>query len=752
MRKRKILALLGLCIAGLILVGAGWENLPVKEIKIEGNRKIEKQAIFYKIRTKVGKPFQSKIIEEDIKAIYNIGYFENIEIDVQKIDDGLSVTYLLTERPLIKKITFLGNKKIRLETLQEKIDINTGNILNLFLIKKNIQNLTQYYKDEGYYQVHITSKTEKISEEWSGLIFNIEEGKKIKIRKVIIEGNNSYSTKKIKKLIKTKKYGFFSFLSSSGYLKKDVLSQDAQQIENFYLDNGYIHADIQEPKIFFDSEKKGLIITFSMQEGDQFWTRNISIEGNKILSTAEIQKKLEIKSKNIFNQSLMRQDISKVQDLYSEHGYVFSRVVPITHEIPEDKKIDVTLNIEEGGLTHVNLIKILGNIKTRDKVIRREVKLLEGDIFNSRKIRQSYYNINNLGFFEEVNLDVQPKPQKNMVDLAIRVKERMTGQMSIGGGYSSEDQFVGTAEIKLGNLQGLGQKLSISAELSSKRSTYDIGFTEPWLFDIPLSAGFDIYYVDKEYDTFTKTAKGGDIRLGYPVADYTRLFGTYMYERINKKEDVSSLDDIIIEEKSTTSSIRLTLVRDSRDNRFKPSKGSLNRLSFQLAGGALGGTNYFTKRIFDSGWHFPVWKQLVLSLHGKIGYASGYKGRELPDFERFYVGGLSTVRGYEERSIGPKDPPNTGDPIGGNKLVVTNVEFNFPIYDIMRGVLFWDAGNVFVEEEELFGYSLRMGVGVGLRFFTPIGPLRFDLGWPLDRDKKYNNEASIFHFAIGTYF
>ena len=208
MGKRRILALLGVCIAGLILVGAGWENLPVKEIKIEGNRKIEKQAIFYKIQTKVGKPFQSEQIEKDIKAIYNIGYFENIEIDVQKIDDGLLVTYLLTERPLIKKITFLGNKKIRLETLQEKINISTGNILNPFLIKKNIQNLTQYYKDEGYYQVHITSKTEKISEEWSELIFNIEEGKKIKIRKVIIEGNKNYSYKKIKKL-KNKKTRLF---------------------------------------------------------------------------------------------------------------------------------------------------------------------------------------------------------------------------------------------------------------------------------------------------------------------------------------------------------------------------------------------------------------------------------------------------------------------------------------------------------------------------------------------------------------
>ena len=749
MQKQRILAFLGLCIAGLILVGAGWENLLVREIKIEGNRKIEKQAIFYKIQTTVGEPFKAKKIEEDIKAIYNIGYFEDIKIDVKKIDDGLSVTYLLTERPLIKKITFRGNKKIQTESLKEKIDINSGNIFNPFLVKKNIQSLIQFYKDEGYYLVHITSKVEKISQEWAELIFDIQEGQKIKIRRVIIEGNQNYSNKQIKKLIKTKKHGLFSFISSSGYLKKDVLSQDVQRIEDYYHKNGFIHTVVQEPVISFDSKKEGLIITIPILEGDQFGIRNIFFQGNKILSTQDIQKHLKTKSEDIFNQAQMRQDLSTIQDLYAERGYVFSRVVPITHEIPEEKKVDVTLNIEEGGLTYINLIKITGNKKTRDKVIRREVQLLEGDIFNSRKIRQSYYNINNLGFFEEVNLDIQPEPEKNEVDLIIKVKERMTGQMSIGGGYSSEDQFVGTAEIKLGNLRGLGQKLSISAELSSKRSTYDIGFTEPWLFDIPLSAGFDVYYVDKEYDTFTKTAKGGDIRLGYPVAEYTRLFGTYLYERIKKKED----DPNSPEEPSTTSSIRLSLVRDNRDNRFKPSKGSLNRLSFQIAGGLFGGTNYFTKTIIDSGWHFPIWKKLVLSLHGKIGYASGYKTsghktKELPEFERFYVGGLSTVRGYDERSIGPKD--NNDDPIGGNKLVVTNVEFNFPIYDIIRGVLFWDAGNVFVEKKEFFDQPLRMGVGMGIRFFTPIGPLRFDWGWPLNREKE--EDASVFHFAIGTYF
>ncbi|MCL6582296.1 MAG: outer membrane protein assembly factor BamA [bacterium] len=741
-----------LCVAAGLILGAGWEGLAVKEINIQGNRKIERQAILHKIQTKIGQPFSQGKIDQDIKAIYAIGYFENIKVDVKEVEGGLSVTYIVTERPLIKKITFSGNKKIKTETLQEKIDLTSGSILNPYLVKKNVQGLTQFYRDEGYYLVQISYRTEKISEDQIELIFDIQEGKKVKIRQVIIEGNRSYSEKELKKVLKTKKRGLFSFITSSGYLKKDVLSQDIDRLEDFYLNHGFIHVAIGEPKVSFDPQKQGLTITIPLSEGDQYRIGKIRIEGNKVISTSQIYLQLRIREGEIFNRAKLRQDVSAIQDLYANQGYLFTHILPMTNEIPEEKKVDLTLKIEEGGLTYVNRIKILGNVKTRDKVIRREMEVQEGDIFRSHKVRQSYNNINNLGFFEEVNLDIQPEPEKNKVDLLIKVKERMTGQMSIGGGYSSVDNFVGTAEIKQGNLFGLGEQLFLSAEISSRRSTYDLGFTEPWLFDIPLSAGFDIYYVDKEFDTFTKTSRGGDLRLGYPVAEYSRLSGTYLYEKVNiKVEDPNSASYDIreAEGKSSTSSLRLSLARDSRDNRIKPTSGSLNRISFQFAGGFLGGSNYFTKTILESGWHFPIWKQLVLSLHGKIGYAAGYESRPLPVFERFYVGGLDTVRGYRDRSIGPKD--ERGDPVGGNKLVVTNVEFNFPIYDIIRGVIFWDAGNVFVEGEEFFDQPLRMGAGLGVRFFTPIGPLRLDWGRVINYRPEDRSRSQI-HFAIGTYF
>jgi len=741
------------------ILGAGGttrENLPVKEIAIQGNRKIEKQAILHKIRTKIGEKFDPQNVDEDIKAIYDIGYFEDIKVDIKEIEGGLRVTYIVSERPLIKKITFRGNKKVKTETLQEKIDITTGSILNPYLLKKNIQSLTQFYKDEGYYLVEIDSRTKKISEDQGELIFDIKEGQKVKIRKVIIDGNRSFSDKEIEKVMKTKKHGLFSFITSSGYLKKETLSEDIQKVEDFYFDQGFIQAAIQEPKVSFNKQIKGLIITVPVSEGDQYRIGKIAIKGNSVISTDEIQKQIQMHEGDVFNRSKLRQDISDIQDLYANRGYLFAHISPLTNEIPEEKKMDITLEIEEGGLTYVDRIKISGNVKTRDKVIRREIEIQEGDIFRSHKVRQSYNNINNLGFFEEVNLDMQPKQEENKVDLSVKVKERMTGQMSIGGGYSSVDHVVGTAEIKQGNLFGLGEQLSLSAELSSVRSTYDLGFTEPWLFDIPLSAGSDIYYTDTQYDAFTQTARGADLRLGYPVAEYSRLYGTYLNETVNiKSNDPNEPLPTPYQEaagKSRTSSIQISLVRDSRDNRIKPTTGSLNKLSFQFAGSALGGTNYFTKTTVESGWHFPVWKQLILSLHAKVGYARGFEGRRLPIFEHFFMGGLDTVRGYRDRSIGPDETKDgNDDPLGGNKSVVTNVEFQFPIYDIIRGVLFWDAGNVYSQGKEYFDHPLRMGAGVGVRFFTPVGPLRLDWGHVL-KYRPEDKDHSQIHFAIGTYF
>ncbi|MEW5801865.1 MAG: outer membrane protein assembly factor BamA [bacterium] len=750
----------GLCILTILIsasfcLGNGWDNIPVKEIAVEGNRKIERQAIVHKIQTKIGETFDPRKIDEDIKAIYDIGYFENIKVDVKEIDGGVTVTYIVSERPLIKKISFRGNKKIKTETLKEKTDITPGSIYNPYLVKKNIQSLMQYYKDEGYYLVQISSAQEAVSEEQTELVFDIEEGKKVKIREVNIEGNDYFPDNQIKKLLKTREHGLFSFVTSSGYLKKETLTQDVQQIEDLYYNQGFIQASVQEPNIVFDPEKKGLIVNFPISEGDQYRIGKITVKGNSVIPASEIQEQVQIKEDEVFNRAQLRLDISAIQDLYANQGYLFAHISPLTHEIPEEKKIDVTLDIEENGLTYVDRIKISGNVKTRDKVIRREIKVQEGEIFRSQKVRQSYNNINNLGFFEEVNLDIQPKPEESKVDLSVKVKERMTGQVSVGGGYSSVDKLVATADIKFGNLFGLGQQLNLSAELAEKRSTYDLGFTEPWLFDIPLSAGFDLYYTDKQYDAFTKTARGGDLRLGYPVAEYSRLYGTYLYEAVNIKiDDPSTAPSIYMDANgpSTTSSLRLALVRDSRDNRIKPTTGSLNKISFQVAGGFLGGTNYFTKTLLDSGWHFPVFKQLVLSLHAKVGYARGFEGRSLPIFERFYMGGLDTVRGYRERTIGPDETKDeNGDPLGGNKSVVTNVEFHFPIYDIIRGVLFWDAGNIYAQGQEFFDEPLRMGAGVGVRFFTPVGPLRLDYGWVLNYRSEDRSRSQV-HFAIGTYF
>jgi outer membrane protein insertion porin family len=377
-------------------------------------------------------------------------------------------------------------------------------------------------------------------------------------------------------------------------------------------------------------------------------------------------------------------------------------------------------------------------------------------------MRESYRRIRNLGFFENLDIQTIPTSRENQFDLDFNVEERLTGQVSLGAGYSSEDHLVGTFEITQGNLFGRGQRLSASAELGGERQTYNISFTEPYIMDKPLMVGFSIYYDIKEYDQYTRSSRGGDIHMGFPLPKNFRFYADYNYEKV-KIYDIDvydpnhpnpfeeSLVEAEDESPTRTSSILIAFSRDTRDDRFRPTTGSMNRLSFKYAGGFLLGDNNFYTTNLDSGWYFPLpWWKFVLALHGNMAYASGHSGDPLPVFERLYCGGTNTVRGYKQRGIGPMDEAK--NPTGGNKRVVFNLETHFPIYEAMSGLIFFDAGNVYEENDDLFSHSLRMSVGIGMRIYTPIGPMRLDWGYKLLRREELDESPSDWHFAIGTYF
>ncbi|MDA8239881.1 MAG: outer membrane protein assembly factor BamA [Nitrospiraceae bacterium] len=725
------------------------QELPlVSKIEIQGLKRIEEGAIKAKISQKIGEPVSEDKINEDIKAIFKMGYFDDVKVEIEPFEGGVNLIYNVKEKPTIVKIDFQGNKEIEDSKLKEKITITPGSIADSVLIQDNALKLKNYYEEEGYWLANVVPVIKKYSANDVSLTYQIDEGPKIKIKKIIIEGNRRISSSKIKKVMETKEWWIFSFLSSSGYFKKAQMNTDVEKIKNLYFDNGYIKAAVAEPEISVDRAKKSMTITIRISEGDQYRVSSIDFTGNKTYDNATIQKLITIKPGSVFDKSKLEKDIQAISSLYSDNGYALVSVAPDLVPDEKNRTVRITLNISEGDKYRIGRIEVSGNTKTRDKVIRREIRFDEGDIFSSSKLKRTYERLNNLNYFETIDIIPKPKYEEKVVDLDVRVKERPTGFLSIGGGYSSVDKFIATVDLTQGNLFGKGQYLKLKGELGGTSSLYEVSFRDPWFLDKPIALSTGIYKTTREYIEYNKKAFGFFVGLGKDLSEYWRGDVSYNFERATISDIRVGASPIIFDQEGTksTSSITPTITRDTRDNYLDPSRGSRNSLSATFAG--LGGDNAFVKGSVDSGWYFPLGPTTFM-VRGRFGYAKGLFDKTLPLYERFYVGGIYTVRGLGFGDAGPKDPA-TGDPIGGTTQLIFNTEYIFPILTEMRlkGVVFFDAGNSY-EDFNNFGY-LRYTTGTGLRWISPIGPIRIEWGYNLA--KKPGESSSKFEFAFGSFF
>jgi len=724
------------------------QELPViNSIEIKGLKRIEESAVKSKITQRAGDPISQEKTNEDIKNIFKMGYFDDVRAEIEPFEGGVRLIYAVKEKPTIIKIEFQGNKEFDNSKLKEKLTITTGSIADAVLIQDNANKLRAFYEEEGYWLSSIIPVIKTITPDEVSLTYQIEEGTKVKIKKINIEGNKAISTSKIKKAIETKEWWFFSFITSSGYYKKERMESDIEKIRDLYFNNGFIKVAVGEPKIQLTDDKKRMIITIPVSEGDQFKISSIEFSGNKVFSDDEIKKRITMAPNKPFSKENLRRDIFSISELYSENGYAIITVTPdlIPDEI--NKLVKVFLKIDEGDRYKIGRIEVSGNTKTRDKVIRREVSFDEGDIFNSTKIKRSYERINNLNFFETVELIPKPRPEEKLVDVGIKVKERPTGFFSIGGGYSSIEKIIGMAEVTQGNLFGKGQLIKLRGELGSKTTYYDITFMDPWFMDKPISFTTNIYKTTtSQFIEYEKKATGLGISFGKRFSDY--WFGdiAYRFENANIFNVSENASAIIRDQEGTrvTSSITPSLIRDSRDNYLDPTRGSRNSLYVTYAG--LGGTNNFVKSEVDSAWYFPLGMTTVM-FRGRLGYATGVLGKELPLYERFYVGGIYTIRGLGFGEAGPRDE-NTGDAIGGREELIFNTEYIFPIISDVRlkGVVFVDAGNSY-ESFKKFG-SLRYTTGAGIRWISPMGPIRIEWGYNIA--KKPGEKPSRFEFGFGS--
>ena len=724
----------------------------IDRIAVTGNRRVDTEAIMKKTSSKAGEPFSVDNVRDDIRAVYSTGFFDDVSADLSDTASGKVLTFIVKEMPFIRKIEFKGNHELKDEKIKDALTIKENTVLDRMVMGENAEKIKNLYSGEGYYLASVSPVVESDGVE-AAVRFNIDEGPEVKVKRITFIGNRRFSGGKLKGLMNTDEKGVFSLISGSGKFNEFMFQNDLALIIGYYLDKGFINADITDHRVLLSEDKQWFYITIAINEGEQFRIGNIDVTGDLLVPKEELMEKFKLKAGDIFNRSKVARWLEETTDLYGDKGYAYADIRPRTQTNPGTKTVDITVNIKKNDLVYMERIDITGNVRTRDKVIRREVELGEGDLYSSSALKRSRNNLKRLGYFEDVKMSQNQGTSSEKIKLDVNVKERPTGSISIGFGYSSVDKLIGTASISQSNLMGTGLQLDISGTLSASSSRYIIGFTEPWLFDKPLSAGFDLYNTYKEYPDFKLYKKGFDIRFGFPVYDrYTRGYLTYKLEDVNITDVADTASSYIQDQagKSTESSIKAAIKRDTRDDAFFPTEGAVLTFSTEFAGGPLGGTSYFIKYEGDAVKFFSTPWDTTFSIRGTLGHIQGYDGHSAPIYEKYFLGGINSIRGFEARSVGPKDPA-TGDLIGGTTMMVVNTEFLFPLMPeqkSVRGVVFFDAGNAY--DGGIDPGDIRYGAGLGIRWFSPIGPLRLELGFNLNR--REGEKAQQWDFTIGSVF
>jgi outer membrane protein insertion porin family len=718
----------------------------IAKVLVAGNKRIEADAIKKHIKTKPGDVYIAKDLSQDLKAVYSMGYFEDIRIDAEESSQGKVITFRVKEKPNIRIIRFQGNKVYKDDEIKENLSIRTGSILNIAKVRSNVKRIEALYKEKNYHNVKVTYTIHPLENNQADLEFVIQEGENILIKHIIFIGNNAYTDKELKKMMQTSEKGFFSWMTSSGELNRENLEQDIAKLSAFYYNNGYIQARVGEPQI--DFRENWIDITIKIDEGPRFKVSKVGITGDLILSEEELKEKLKITKQTYYNREIVRNDVLALTDLYSDEGYAYAEITPKIDKNFDELTVDITYIVAKGNQVYFENIVIGGNKKTRDKVIRRELKVYEQELFNGKGLKRSVRNLYRLDYFEDIKVDTVKGSSDDKMILKIDVTEKPTGTFSFGAGYSTTENVFGMASISQNNLFGRGQILSLDAQLGGTTTLYRLTFTEPWLFDIPLSARFDLYDWETDYDTYDKKSKGGGVRFSYPVYDFVRVYIGYNFEAANIEDISEDASESIkeLEGTNTTSSITTSLVYDSRNRRFNPTEGSRHSISVEYAG--LGGDVAFTKYLGETGWYIPVFKDIVTYLHGEIGYVQGNSSGILPDYERFYLGGLNSLRGYDWRDIYVLD--ENGDEIGGDKFVQFNAELLFPLLKKqgLVGLLFFDTGNVYNDGEGIDLGDLRRTAGFGFRWYSPMGPIRLERGYVIDSE----GSGAQWEFGMGTSF
>ena len=722
----------------------------IRAIEIKGNQYISSSEIKEKIKLRKGDLLTEQALKEDIQNIFDLGSFLEVNAEIVEVEKGIKLIFMVKEKPQVKKIVYHGNKHFSDRKLKGEISLKEKEFFDQKKLQDDITKIVDLYKDKGYDDCQIEGiETLEVETNKVTVNFFITEGNQIIVQEIKLEGVKSFPEKKIFKLMKTRVRKVY---------KKEDFEKDLKEIEFFYKNRGYLKMKSSPPEINYNPERTEVRITLRINEGVRFKIQEIDFFGNKVYSKKDLKKVITLKKGKIFQQEKYNESLANLQNIYAEKGYLHALIESEMVEDEEHSNLKINFVIREGEVVKIERIYIEGNTYTKGYVLRRELLVKEGEPLYAGKVRRSLERLYNLGFLDDVKVDVQQARNPNLADLVFTVSEGKPGILNAGAGYSTTDLLVGTLQVQHLNLFGRAYRLNLLWEFGARKQNYEIGFTEPWFLHKPMSLGVDVFNTDRlqQYggvsDAYWEKREGGGLRLGPRLSEYLSLNFAYTYESI-KIHDVKEGVVGIGAGTNRTSSLTGSIIQDSRDNIFDPGRGSRNSFSVQLAGSFLGGDINFYKPALTSSWFFPTFWRFVLALNTRIGWVEKISPSvEVPAYERFFVGGADTVRGYGyQGEIGPRE--------GGNYMAIFNLEYRFPIAlergrTTVQGAIFYDVGGAWRDSREI---TLQIGtpetwmksaIGFGVRLISPVLPLRFDWGYPLDKERK----EWQFYFSMGSLF
>jgi outer membrane protein insertion porin family len=723
----------------------------IYQIVITGNRRIEDEAIKLVIKSKSGDLYEPARLREDLTGIYRMGYFTDVRVEGEETPQGEVVTFVVTEKPTVERVDIGGADVVSDKDIRTALGTKPYSILQESTLTQDEDKIRGLYRDKGYYNAEVSHSLEPLKENTVVVKFSIVEHDKLYIKTITFSGNQAFPDSELKDVIKTSEKGFFYWFTESGILKKEQLEVDVDRLMAFYHTRGYMEAKVGSPKI--TNDERGIYLDFPISEGLRYRVGKVELTGDDPNPEQKLVTSLRLSKEEYFNREALVKDLERVTNYYTDRGYAFAEVAPKIDKTAEPPVVNVAYEVRRGELVDFGRINISGNTKTRDKVIRRELQVVEGSQYDKASLQKSSENLKRLDYFESVDMDTSKGETSKDMNVNVKVKEKSTSFASIGAGYSSADQAFMLGQIAERNLGGRGQRLAFQGQIGGKSSRFSVGFTEPWLFDTPLSMNAELYKWSQEYTDYNKDSYGGRLGFSYPVWAYTRLYLGYLYDRAKVTNVDENASTFIQDQEGVirTSQVSTTLRRDTRDHAFLTTKGSDNALTTDYAGGVLGGDAAYYRVVANSSWYFPLAWKLVGFLHGKTGYIEELPGGIVPIYERFFLGGINSLRGYGAGKVGPRDP-ETGDYLGGNKMALFNAELLFPIVEEqgIRGVVFYDAGNAFYNGDPIQITDFQTDVGAGLRWYSPLGPLRLEWGYALN-PKSYQDNYK-WQFSMGIFF